>query len=83
MKIAFDVKNPEKLLKPNLNDVMLFDGKEWYVTTKEELLKECSELLNNCQITLERLSSDNELFKKKVASQLVDMSEIIKTIYNK
>ena len=83
MKVAFEVKNTGKALKPTKNDVLFFDGKMWYVTTKEDVLKEDKELLNQCKKQLELLKTENADFKKSVAAQLLEMSELITKLYSK
>ena len=55
----------------------------WYVTTKEDVLKEDKELLNQCKKQLELLKTENADFKKSVAAQLLEMSELITKLYSK
>lgn len=83
MKIALEVKNISKAIKPITDDVVVYDGKEWYVTTKSELLKEANETLEKCKEQLEKNKQEFENFKKDVASQLVEMSELIGKLYSK
>jgi hypothetical protein len=79
MKVFLDVKNMSKVIKPSTENVMLFDGKQWYVTTKQELFKEYDEKL----VEFDQMIQENKEFKKSVASQLLEMSELIKTLYKK
>ena len=79
MKILLDVKNVSKALKPSPENVMLFDGKDWYVTTKQQLFKEYDEKIAE----LDLMIKENKEFKKNVASQLLEMSELIKNLYSK
>lgn len=83
MKLTLDIKNISGVVKPEIGNVILFDGNKWYVTTKEDIIKETLELLENSKKELERLKKENESFKKDVASQLLEMSELIKTLYSK
>lgn len=79
MKTVLDIKNVSKVLKPTQDNVVLFDGKEWYVTTKQSLFKEYDEKIAR----LEQLEEENKIFKKDVATQLIEMSELIKKLYSK
>lgn len=82
MKIALTVVNTSKTVKPSKDDVIIYDGKEWYVTTKDDVLKESKDLLNECKLELENLRKEHELFKKEIATQLLEMSELIKKLYS-
>lgn len=79
MKIALTVKNTSRTFKPTTNDVILYDGEMWYVTTKNDVLKEANETLQKCKEELAKI----EEFKKEVASQLLEMSELLKQLYSK
>lgn len=79
MKVVLEVKNISKVVKPSTNHVMLYDGKQWYITTKQDLFKEYDEKIKE----LELLKKENEKFKKDVLSQLMKMGEIIKKLYSK
>lgn len=92
MKIAIDLKNTSRGLKPKNDDVIIFDSKEkqWYITTKEELLKEDKKLLDECKNQLkanekevEKMRKEYSEFKVKVAEQLFNMSEVMKKIVGK
>ena len=92
MKIAIDLKNTSRGLKPKNDDVIIFDSKEkqWYITTKEELLKEDKKLLDECKNQLkanekevEKMRKEYSEFKVKVAEQLLNMSEVMKKIVGK
>ena len=49
MKIVIDLKNGSKTTKLQKNDVIIYDGKQWYTTSKESLLadikEECTDML--------------------------------------
>ena len=81
MKIALTVKNSSRVLQPMENDVIIYDGNIWYVTTKDNLLKEANELLKKVQAELEQTKKENSDFKKSVASQLLQMSQLIEKLY--
>ena len=81
MNVVLNIKNTSKIIKPTKNSVILCDGKDWYVTTKEELLKECSDLLKKCKITLEEQKQENTEFKKDVGKQLKQMTDLIQQLF--
>lgn len=82
MKIALEVKNTSRAIKPMTNDVIIFDGKIWYITSKDEILKEANKTLEECKEQLENSKKEYALFKKEVATQLLEMSELIKSLYS-
>lgn len=81
MNVVLNVKNTSKVLKPTKNSVMLYDGKEWYITTKEKLFEEWLDLLNQCNNKLEELEQQHTEFKREVSSQLREMTELIHTLF--
>lgn len=94
MRIALTVKNSSRVAKPIENDVIIYDGNIWYVTTKENLLKEANELLDQCKKEIEKLKAENAEFKRQiensnaefrnnVAKQLLQMSNLIEKLYSK
>lgn len=90
MKIGLDVKNPKKAIKPNKSDLIVYDGKEWYVTTKEELYKDLCERLAQKEKELaakvaecdEKIAEVNKL-KVDVAKQLLEFGEIVTSLVSK
>lgn len=40
MKLILDVKTNRKMINPSVNDLILYNGTEWYITTKQDLFKE-------------------------------------------
>ena len=81
MNVVLNVKNTSKVLKPTKNSVMLYDGKDWYITTKEKLFEEWLDLLNQCNNKLEELEQQHTEFKREVSSQLREMTELIHTLF--
>lgn len=79
MKLILNVKNSTKAVKPSSDNVILYDGKDWYVTTKQELFKEYNSKLKE----FEKVIEENKEFKKEVAAQIVEMSNLIKSLYSK
>lgn len=82
MKIVLAVKNTSQALTPTKDDVVIYDGDQWYVTTKQDVLKEASDLLEATQNELAALKEETVKFKKEVASQLYEMSELIRKLYS-
>lgn len=77
MKIVVDVKNVSKMVKPSANNVILYDGKEWYVTTKDELFKEVNATLEEIKSENLKLKSDNAAFKKEISEQMVKVADLV------
>lgn len=75
--VGIKVKNASKAIKPSKGDVIIYDGKDWYVTTKEDLLKDAYKLIEDCKIELEEAKD----FRKEVAAQMKTMSDIIQVLY--
>ena len=74
IKVGLNIKNSSKAIKPTKGDIVIFDGKDWYVTTKEDILKEYREKLAEINQKLQEM----EQFKREISAQIKEMSEIIK-----
>lgn len=87
MKLAIDVQNANKILTPSPNNVIVFDGKRYYVTTREDLFREyelrCDKLLTEAKEKIAQLETDNANFKKEISSQISTMAEIIEGLISK
>ena len=81
MDVVLSVKNMSKIVKPTTDNVLLFDGKQWYVTTKQDLFKEFATLLNQCNSKLSDLEQQNSEFKREVALELKEMTELIHRLF--
>lgn len=81
MEVILDIENVPKAMNPTQDDVIVFKGKTWYLTTKKALMKEALDLVDECQKTLKTLESENSQFKKDVAKQIYDLSELVKKLY--
>lgn len=82
MDIMLNVKNLSKIAKPNVNDVIVYDGKKWYVTTKKDILEETYEILNLAIEQNRQNKEEIENFKKNIAEQLLKMAELIENLYD-
>ena len=80
MRVALEIRNLSKLKKPTENDVIVFDGKEWYVTTKEEILKEANGLLSECKLELASMKKENKEFKQQTSKDILELTETVKKL---
>lgn len=80
MRVALDIKNMSKIKNPTANDVIIYDGKRWYVTTKEEILKEANDLLLECKETLEQLRAENQEFKRQTSKDILEITDTTKKL---
>lgn len=80
MRVALDIKNLSKLKQPTKNDVMIYDGKEWYVTTKEDILKETNDLLLKCKEELANMVKENHEFKQQTSKDIVELTATVKKL---
>ena len=81
--VLLNIKNVPKVMKPTRDDVVVYNGKEWYITTKESLLADAYKLLGECKAELEKVKKENSDFKKSVAKQMVELSELVGKLYKK
>ena len=83
MEIAFTVKNTARGLKPEKNDVLIYDGKLWYVTTKQALFREYdqhfAEKIEECNAKIREM---NEL-KAELARQMLEYGQLIREVITK
>lgn len=91
-KVTLEILNPSRAIKPSGNDVLLYDESKkcWIISTKEEILQDAKNLLNDCQKELSfcrgeatRIKADNEEFKRNVSAQIHEMSDLIMELYKK
>ena len=90
MKIYLDVKNPGKVVKPTRNDLVIYDGKNWYVTTKDDLLAEFNEKLvkKGKELDAKIAECDKKIaevdkLKADVAKQLLTFGDIVRDLVSK
>ena len=94
MKIAIDVTNTTKKAKPDKDDLLLYDGRKWYITTKKEVFNELENKINEAivrysnkynELALKyaKLEEENREFKAKVSSQMLEMAKLIEDLYKK
>ena len=80
MKVALDIRNMSKLVKPSSNDVIVYDGKEWYVTTKEDILKEANDLLSECRTELANEQEANRRFREQVSQDMSELTGMVRSL---
>ena len=87
MQVVLDIKNASSLKKPKANQVILYDGDKWYVTTRQALFKEYEDKVDSKLKTIEELKEkiekDNAEFKKEVSKSVYDISVLVETLYQK
>lgn len=81
MNVNLNIKNLSRLKEPKKGDVILFDGKEWYITTKDDVLQDAKILLDKCNEKIELLEKQNNEFKAKTSRDILEITETIKKIY--
>ena len=82
VKVGLNIKNGSKAFKPKAGDVIIFDGKDWYVTTKEDIFKEYQD-----KVDAKLQEVDNELkeirdFKVGISQQMIELGETVKKFVN-
>lgn len=80
MKVALEIRNLSKLKNPIKNDVIIFDGKEWYITTKEEILKEANDLLLECKRELASVKRENKEFKQQTSKDILELTDTVRAL---
>ena len=83
MKLILDVKNNKKIINPSRDDILLYDGKEWFVTTKEDLFKEYDEKFASKLTECEQKIAELTEFKVSMAKQILALSKLIEGIIAK
>ena len=73
MKVAFEIKNPSKSIRPSRDDVLYFDGDGWYVTTKEDWLKDAYKIIEKCR---EEMASFEEEMNLKLADSKKEIQDL-------
>ena len=84
MKLGLEIKNSGKAIRPSKNNIILYDGKQWYVTTKDELFKEFKERMDAKEKELDnkieecnaKISEMNEA-KRKNAEQILTIAAAV------
>lgn len=80
MEIAFTVKNTSKALRPTKDDVLIYDGKMWYVTTKQDLFREYDQKLAELTEEKEQMRIELNDFKADIARQMLEYGQLIREV---
>ena len=78
LKVGLEIKNGSKIFKPKKGDVVIFDGKEWYVTTKDDIFKEYQDKVDAKLVLVEEKVAEMERYKRETAAQIAEMAAVIK-----
>ena len=78
MKIGLEIKNASQVFKPKKGDVILFDGKNWYITTKEDIFREYEEKVDSKITEVNNELNELRAYKAEVSKQIKKMAEAIR-----
>jgi len=78
LKVGLEIKNGSKIFKPKKGDVVIFDGKEWYVTTKDDIFKEYQDKVDAKLAEVNIKVAEMEQYKKDTSAQIAEMAAVIK-----
>ena len=85
MKMVLDVKNPSLLKEPKKDQIIIFDGNKWYVTTKQDLFKEYEDKVDAKLEALEKITNElveaNNQFKDSVSRDIIKITDVVEKIY--
>ena len=82
VKVGLNIKNGSKVFKPKQGDVIIFDGKDWYVTTKEDLFREYDQKFTQKLEELNEKVEEMQEFKEEISDKMIEMAGIIKDFIN-
>ena len=78
LKVGLEIKNGSRVLKPKKGDIVIFDGKEWYVTTKNDIFREYQEKVDAKIAEVNAKVAEMEEYKRETAAQIAEMANVIK-----
>lgn len=82
VKVGLNIKNGSKIMKPKAGDVIVFDGKDWYVTTKDDIFKEYQEKVDGKLAQVDKKLQQIEKYKADISKDIQTMSETIRKFVN-
>lgn len=82
VKVGLSIKNGSKVFKPKAGDVIIFDGKDWYITTKDDIFKEYQDKVNAKLREVDIKLQETENFKTEISEQMVELGETIRKFIN-
>ena len=85
--IVIDLKSDSKTLNFKKNDVILYDGKQWYITSKESLLADledrCTKVIAKVDQKMHELGEQYSEFLLKYNQQNAKLLPIIENLLEK
>ena len=82
VKLALEIKNASRGIKPKKGDVVIFDGESWYITTKDDIYREYEQKVDAKLQEVDQKMQQMENFKNEISAQIIKMGEIIKNFVN-
>lgn len=82
VKVGLNIKNGSKIMKSKEGDVIIFDGKDWYVTTKNDIFKEYQEKVDEKLAQVDKKLQQMENYKADISKDIQTMSETIRKFVN-
>lgn len=80
MKLVLETTTNKRIIRPSKDNIVLYDGKTWYVTTKQDLFKEYDERyatkIAECNDKIEEMNA----LKVEMAGQMLELQEMVKAI---
>ena len=81
--IGLKIKNVSRAFKPEAGDVIIFDGKDWYITTKADLFKEYDERFASKIKECDEKIREMDRYQGEISEQLLEYGRIVKTFVEK
>lgn len=80
MKVCLDVTTNKTMIAPKKNNLILFDGKKWYITTREDVFAEYEAKMDEKIEEINQKMSELEAFRAEIARQIATLSEMVRDI---
>lgn len=82
MNLALNVITNKKAIRPSKDNLILYDGKNWYITTKQDVFKEMVDYVNKANEELEKLKQETAQFKLDTAEQILKLTNLVNQLYS-
>jgi len=80
MRIAIDVKTNKKAIRPSTDNIIMYDGKDWYVTTKQDLFKEYDTRFDKKLQQCDEKIQEVDRYMVQLAEQMLELNELVKIV---
>ena len=80
MKVCLDVTTNKAILAPNRNNLILYDGKKWYITTKNDVFAEYEAKMDEKLLEIDQKLEQLEAFRVEIARQIATLSDLVRDI---